>query len=260
MRLPGPVWSRALPRVVVLHEFFRRAHRAALADDVLGEQVLFVGRFDPEQHLGVADAQPLVGQPFLHPLVEVEQAHRVGHGRPALADFARDVLLPQAEFGGQPLVGARLFDHVEVRALQIFDQGEFQDLLVARLPHDGGRMAQRERPGGAPPALAGDQFVMRAHLAHDQRLDDPLLPDRLDQFAERIRLEILARLKGAAANVFELDLADHLTGRRPHRSRSRRHGAAAPRAAGRTGLDQRAQTPSKNVFCHPPSIEVKAKI
>ena len=56
---------------------------------------------------------------------------------------------------------------------------------------------------------------MRADLAHDQRLDDPLLADRIHQFAERLGLEILAWLERAAADIVELDLADDLPGAGP---------------------------------------------
>ena len=60
---------------------------------------------------------------------------------------------------------------------------------------------QAEQLRGAPAAFAGDQFKMVAALAHDERLDDALLLDRIGQFLQRFGGEFLARLKRARADA-----------------------------------------------------------
>ena len=50
----------------------------------------------------------------------------------ALADDLGEIGLRIAELAAQPLVAARLFHGVEVGALHVLDDGEFQRLLVGR--------------------------------------------------------------------------------------------------------------------------------
>ncbi len=75
--------------------------------------------------------------------MQLEQPHAIGDGRPALADLLRNVLLPQAEFLGEPGEGERFFNRVEVLALEVLDERQLQHLLVGRGPDDAGAS---ERP------------------------------------------------------------------------------------------------------------------
>ena len=114
----------------------RRAHGRALPQDDFGDQALFVMRLQPEQHFGVADGEQVLHDPGLDLLVEIEQPHRVGDRGAALADFLRNVVLAHPEFAGEPRVGLRFLDRVEIGALQILDQRELENLEVGRLPND----------------------------------------------------------------------------------------------------------------------------
>ena len=51
--------------------------------------------------------------------MQIQQAHRVRHRRATAPDFERDVLLPHSKFACQPGVTLRLFDGVEIGALQV---------------------------------------------------------------------------------------------------------------------------------------------
>ena len=207
----------------------------------------------------MADAQAFLRQPALHLRVEIEQPHGVCHAGAAFAHLPGDVFLPQVELGGQPVVRPGLLHYAEVRALEVFDQREFEHLAVRGLAHDGGRVLEFERLGRPPAAFPRDQFVMVADLADDQRLDDPLLADRIDEFMERFGLELLARLKGAALDLLQLELLDGFTWRRlkGRGGRAQRRGGAVPGAAGRAGLDQRTQAASESDFCHPSRLAEK---
>ena len=81
-------------------------------------------------------------------------------------------------------VGHGFLDGIQVLALEVFDEGKFQHLAVAGLTDNGGCLGQLEFGGGAPAALPGDEFVLLAHLAHDERLDDAVFADALDQFLQ----------------------------------------------------------------------------
>ena len=69
------------------HEPFRCADRGAAAQDGLRYEQLFLGNFQTEQYLGVSDRQQILRKPNLNLRMQVEQAHGVGDGRAAAADF-----------------------------------------------------------------------------------------------------------------------------------------------------------------------------
>ena len=69
----------------------------------------------------------------------LQQPHEVRDRRAILADRRGDVFLLQVEFVGEAAVGERLFDRVQVLALDVFDQRHLeQRLLLARrdVAHD----------------------------------------------------------------------------------------------------------------------------
>jgi len=94
--------------------------------------------------------------------------------------------------------------------LQIFDQREFQNLLVGGLPDDGRDAHEAEFLGGPPAALSGDQLVTHpvAGPADDQRLEDSLGPDRIHQFRQAFLGKDPARLESAGSDVTDAQLLD----------------------------------------------------
>jgi hypothetical protein len=56
-------------------------------------------------------------------------------------------------------VGRALVDGVEVGALDVLDDGDLEELLVAVVAHEDGTSARPAFLGGAPAALAGDDLV-----------------------------------------------------------------------------------------------------
>ena len=102
--------------------------------------------------------------------------------RAVLADGRGDVFLLQVEFVGEPPVGERFVDRVQIFALDVFDQRHLEQrlLLPGRDVADDDRHAQQAgESGGAPAALAGDDLKPVAVRADDDRLDDAVRLDRL---------------------------------------------------------------------------------
>ena len=112
--------------------------------------------------------------------MQIQKPQCVGHGRPATPHFERNIFLPHSKFISQSRVALGFFDWVEIGALQVFDQRKFENFQVVSCPDNGRHRGKTEFLRGAPPALAGDQFKSRAHLADDQRLNNAVLPNRLD--------------------------------------------------------------------------------
>ena len=95
--------------------------------------------------------------------------------RAVLADRRRDLFLRQLEFVGEPAIGERFVDRVQILALDVLDERHLEQrlLLPARDVADDDRHAQEAGPlRGAPAALAGDDLKPVADRADDDRLDD----------------------------------------------------------------------------------------
>src|SRR3979411_1958885 len=105
--------------------------------------------------------------------MQIEQAHRVGHGRTTAPDFERNVFLSHAEFAGKPRVTLRFLDGIEIGALQILDERKLENFQISRLANDYWNFGQAYFLRRAPTPLAGDQFMRSSiELPDDQRLND----------------------------------------------------------------------------------------
>ena len=105
--------------------------------------------------------------------------------------------------------GTRLFHRIEVGALEILDQREFEALFepAATTRMDDDRHLGQPNDLGCPkPTLARDQFVSGETLAHQQRLQDAVHPDRIGQLLKGGRLEATARLFRIGPDVGDRDL------------------------------------------------------
>ena len=110
--------------------------------------------------------------------------------------IARQVIL-------EPL---RLFDRIEVAALDVLDEGGFEDLLIVEV-HDGdGHAVQSRFAGGPQPALAGHELKAFADLPHDQRLQDAVSADAGTERGKFVAIEGLARLIRVLLDSIDRDL------------------------------------------------------
>ena len=66
----------------------------------------------------------------------IEQTNCVCNRRTIFAHTLGDRLMRHLEFLGQILVGFGFFDSVQVSALDVFDQREFEQLLIGRVAYD----------------------------------------------------------------------------------------------------------------------------
>ena len=142
---------------------------------------------------------------------QLEEAQSVGHRGAALADFRRHILLLELKLLDELRVAVRLFNSVQVLALQVLDQSQFQHGPVVGLPEDDGDFRQAEQLGGPPAAFAGDELEVAVAISHDQRLDDALFLDGISQLAQRLGGEIFAGLQRAGANTVQRHALDALT-------------------------------------------------
>ena len=83
---------------------------------------------------------------------------------------------------------------VELFALDVFSQGQFQELLIRHGAHDRGDPEQSGLLRRGQPALPGDQLESPAQRPDQNRLQDAVFADRGSQLVERLRVEVQARL------------------------------------------------------------------
>ena len=208
-------------------------HGGRAADQFLRDQDLLIVSLEGQQDLGVPRTEASLRQVVLHLGCEFQKAHGIGYGRAAFADASADLFLGETEFLGKPRVGGGLFDGIEPLALEILDEGQFQDLLIACLADDDGGFCQADLERGTQAAFASDQLVLPGDEPDDQRLDDATLTDRVNEFTELLLAELGTGLKRAGNDPVEGDLLDTL----PLLDDGGRSGDA--------GVDERAETLAK---------------
>ena len=97
------------------------------------------------------------------------------------------------------MIGLRLFDRVQILALDILDQRDLKRLGIVELADDDGNLVEPGALRGTPAALAGDDLIALAVRPDDDRLDQPARCDRLGEFLQRRLAEVAARLARDAA-------------------------------------------------------------
>ena len=181
----------------ILHDDFRFANSAALADDhVGGGQLLFV-ILEAEEDFAVAHGKQILRKPGLNLGVEFEESQGIGDTGAAAPDTLRDVFLAKIEFRGQTRKSLGFVDGVEVGALEVFDESEFEHVAIGGLTDNNGSFGQAGSLRGPPAAFTGDQFKFRPNFANDEWLNDTAFFNGVGQFLERFFLEFAARLKRA---------------------------------------------------------------
>ena len=137
-----------------------------------------------------------------HLVRQVQQPQGVGHGAAGLAHPLGGLLLGQAVLLHQRAVALRLLHGVQVLPLEVLDHGQLHGLAVVGLDDHHRHLTQTRHPGGTPAALAGDDLIVSGlQLPHRQRLDDAVLPDGIRQIGQRVRVELLPGLGGAALHL-----------------------------------------------------------
>ena len=131
-----------------------------------------------------------------------------------------DLLLRQPEVVVELVIRHRLFDRVEVLALDVLDERDLQRVALGHHLFDDDRDGgQAGLLRGAEAALAGDELVLVAGARDDERLDDAVLADAARQLFDRRFVERLARLEGirlrSARSESRPDPASRATRRAP---------------------------------------------
>ena len=105
-------------------------------------------------------------------------------------------VLGMAVIARQPLIRLRLFDRVEILALDILDQRDLERFGIVELADDDRDFVKPCPLRCAPPSFAGDDLITVLIRPHHDRLDQSPGGDRSRQFVQQRLVEMAARLFG----------------------------------------------------------------
>ena len=169
----------------------------------VGDFALHIGGGEAEEAAAVSGAEFGVGDHLLEVLGQLEEADEVDDGGAVFAGAEADLFGAEIQLGGHAGEGGGGFDGVEVFALDILDQGNFEEAVFGDFADDDGDLFDSGEFGSAPAALACHQLVVSLELTDHQGLDDAVTADGLREFGEAFRLKDAAGLQG-----IDLDLVN----------------------------------------------------
>ncbi len=125
---------------------------------------------------------------FLGLVRQFQQAHGVGHCHTAFANSDGNFFVRQVKFISQLAIGFSSFKRREVGALHVFDQRQFEPLLIGGGADDHGDFIKTHQPGCLQASFTGDKHVCVRHgfMRHDQRLNDAVFADGIRQVLQII--------------------------------------------------------------------------
>ena len=145
-----------------------------------------------------------------HRLRQGQNAQRIGDIRPAFADFFGEFQVREMQGVDRELVGLCFLDNRQILALDILKQGQFSQVLIVIIAHNGrnGRESGELRRFAA--TLAGNEHVAISDLFYDHRLQHTVDFYRFGEFGERPLVKMLPGLEGIGADPAEFDVDDFL--------------------------------------------------
>ena len=158
----------------------------------------------------MAHADPAVHHLLLHRVRQVEQAHQIGDMAAGFSDDAAQRFLAVVEFRDQLAIGFRFLNRVQILALNIFDERDFERFLLVKIPDDRRDAVKLSPLRSTPAPLARDDLKAAAMRADDDRLDHTALGDAVGQLLQRAIIEMTARLFGMGVDQRDFDALHRL--------------------------------------------------
>ena len=158
---------------MVLRQLLRIPHGKALLGNRLGQGYRIRRR---NQGSRVPRRQAAISQHVAHRIRKLQQAQAVGDVASALADDLTEIVLGIAMFGDQLLVTQCFFERIEIRALDVFDNGQLERGSIVNITNNYRDLNQTRQLRGAPAAFAGNDLIaIHADGTHDDRLHYAML-------------------------------------------------------------------------------------
>ena len=129
-------------------------------------------RGNGEDGAGMAHGEALLGDEELYMLGQAEEAKHIGDGAALFAGAFADLIVAEVQFAAEAFEGVGDFNRVEVFALDVLDEGNFEEAVVGEVLDDDGYFGEASESGGTPAAFARDELIAVIFPANDEWLDD----------------------------------------------------------------------------------------
>jgi hypothetical protein len=190
---------------------------------------------------------------------QIEQPEVVGDGGAVEAHPLTDLLLGQAVVD-QRAEGVGQLHGIQVVALNVLDEGEFEAILAFNVGDDGGNRLAASGARSAPAPLAHDELVAIARAPDHDGLKDAVKPDRIGEAIEFERLEAAPRLLGIGIDQVDGYLRRAVTGG-PRRPRFDRGVCGSARYQGAEAAPERVSPVThRHLRTVPPSVVAAARV
>jgi hypothetical protein len=140
----------------LLGSAFHLADGPSLRDGFLGDLALQVCIGEREETASVSRGKAALGDELLKVGGKLEEAERIGDGGAIFAGSLADFFGTEREFGAEAAEGVGGFDGIQVLALNVLDEGDFEKAVVGNLPDDYGDVFEAGKLSGPPAALPSD--------------------------------------------------------------------------------------------------------
>lgn len=138
-------------------------------------------------------------------LGKLENAHEIGDGGAVLADAGGDILLGEIEFVIEALIGKGLFNAIEIVALDVFDEGDFQGFGGGGITDEDGNFREAGELRCTPAAFAGKDLILsRVGGSGDEYgLEHPFFAYGVHEFLKPGVVDAVARLEWVGNEVLD---------------------------------------------------------
>src|SRR5882724_6050478 len=115
----------------------------------------------------MADGELTVADEILDGQGQLEQAEGIGDCGAAFADFGGDFFLFKLKLLDELSVALRFLHRIEVLALEVLNEREFQDSSVVGFANDDRDFGQAEQLGCSPAAFASNELEVSVLFANN---------------------------------------------------------------------------------------------
>ena len=146
---------------------------------------------------------------LLHLIRKLKQTQGIGNRRARFRDALSKFLLRHGTAFDEVAIGARLFNDIEVSALNVLNKGKLKARdVIGIITHHNRHIFETGSTGRLIAPLTGNNLITLSVFAHHDRLNDANLFDRGTQLIEIFLIELGTRLIGVAMHFTNRNFLD----------------------------------------------------
>ena len=202
----------------MVHQLLSCANRQPLIHNLLCKSLNLSLVRQSQQGTSVTSGENTRRNATLHQSRQLQQTNRVRNLGARTTNTLSQLLLSSVELLHELLVCRRLFNGVQLTAVQVLQQGVTEQVAVFSLTNNRRDGAQASRLSCAPAALTHDQLILFgtvfARGTHDDRLQNTNLTHRVDELFHVLLIKVGSGLLAVRVDIANVQLGKLGTGNR----------------------------------------------